>query len=118
RGLACAPVGLVSLALGPGCGDELGPRRRDPVGGPCWDAIDRIAPPFCDRCGAPMPMREPPESRERGSEGAIEAPFDDPEEGPPSSGVTSTYGGDVAEDGYARRAARSGAWTRREWIVV
>ncbi|PYO21968.1 MAG: hypothetical protein DMD88_07875 [Candidatus Rokuibacteriota bacterium] len=110
--LAIAALDLVFPALCPVCGNELGPRRRDPLCGPCWDAIDRIAPPFCDRCGAPMPMREPPESRERGSEGAIEAPFDDPEEGPPPPAVCSTCVADGPAYDYARSAAVYGGVTR------
>jgi len=131
--LAIAALDLVFPALCPVCGNELGPRRRDPLCGPCWDAIDRIAPPFCDRCGAPMPMREPPESRElgacrshrgssagvaratlpgRGSEGAVEAPSDDPEEGPPPPAVCSTCAANGPAYDYARSAAVYGGVTR------
>src|SRR3989442_210265 len=131
--LAIAAFDLVFPALCPVCGNELGPRRRDPLCGPCWDAIDRIAPPFCDRCGAPMPMREPPESRElgacrshrgssagvaratlpgRGSEGAVQAPSDDPEEGPPPPAVCSTCAANGPAYDYARSAAVYGGVTR------
>ena len=51
--LATAALDLVFPALCAVCEARLGPRRRDPLCGPCWDAIDRIAPPFCDRCGGP-----------------------------------------------------------------
>src|SRR5207253_4144383 len=32
---------------------RVGPRLRVPLCGPCWCAIDRIEPPFCDHCGGP-----------------------------------------------------------------
>ena len=51
--LATAALDLVFPALCAVCEARLGPRRRDPLCGPCWDAIDRIEPPFCDHCGGP-----------------------------------------------------------------
>src|SRR2546428_4696100 len=94
--LAIAAFDLVFPALCPVCGNELGPRRRDPLCGPCWDAIDRIAPPFCDRCGPPMHMREPPESRVWAAGGGGE-------EGPPPPAVCSTGVADGPAYDYARR---------------
>jgi len=115
------------------CEARLGPRRRDPLCGPCWDAIARIVPPYCDRCGVPMPMREPPESSELGacrsdrgssagfaratlpgggSEGAIEAPSDELEEGPPPPAVCSACVADGPAYDYSRSAAVYGGVTR------
>jgi ComF family protein len=93
--LAIAALDLVFPALCPVCGNELGPRRRDPLCGPCWDAIDRIAPPVCDRCGAPMP-----------SAGFARATL------PPPPAVCSTCAADGPAYDYARSAAVYGGVTR------
>jgi ComF family protein len=55
--LATTFLDLVFPALCPACQARLGPGRRDPLCGSCWDAIERIAPPYCDACGAPGPPR-------------------------------------------------------------
>jgi ComF family protein len=51
--LATAVLDLVFPALCPVCQTRLGAGRRDPLCGRCWDAIERIAPPYCDACGMP-----------------------------------------------------------------
>ena len=131
--LATAALDLVFPALCAVCEARLGPRRRDPLCGPCWDAIARIVPPYCDRCGVPMPMREPPESSELGacrssrgssagfaratlpgggSEGAIEAPSEELEEGPPPPAVCSACVADGPAYDYSRSAAVYGGVLR------
>lgn len=35
------------------CETPLGPGRRDPLCRGCWEAIERIAPPYCVVCGSP-----------------------------------------------------------------
>lgn len=55
--LATTVLDLVFPALCPACRTRLGPGRRDPLCGGCWDAIARIAPPYCEACGAPGPGR-------------------------------------------------------------
>ncbi|HKB26357.1 MAG TPA: ComF family protein [Methylomirabilota bacterium] len=55
--VATALLDLVFPALCPVCQTRLGAGRRDPLCGGCWDAIERIAPPYCDACGAPGPPR-------------------------------------------------------------
>lgn len=111
--LATAALDLVFPALCPVCGNELGPRRRDPMCGPCWDAIDRIGPPYCDRCGVPMPLREPPESLPwaAGSGGPSERVSFRAEEGS-SPAVCSTCAADGPAYDYARSAAVYGGVTR------
>ncbi len=52
--LATTVLDLVFPALCPVCEASLGPGRRDPLCGECWDAIARIAPPYCARCGRPF----------------------------------------------------------------
>lgn len=52
---ALAALDLVFPALCPVCDATLGPGRRDPLCGQCWDAIPRIGSPCCDRCGMPLP---------------------------------------------------------------
>jgi ComF family protein len=32
----------------------LGPGRRDPLCGACWEGLERIVPPWCRCCGAPL----------------------------------------------------------------
>jgi ComF family protein len=51
-GWIVAALDLVFPALCPACGAGLGAGRRDPLCGACWDAIQRIAPFHCGRCGA------------------------------------------------------------------
>jgi ComF family protein len=51
---AVAALDLVFPALCPVCERRLGPGRRDPLCRRCWDAIERIAPPWCERCGLPV----------------------------------------------------------------
>jgi ComF family protein len=48
---ALAALDLVFPAVCPVCRTALGAGRRDPLCGACWDAIPRLAPPCCDRCG-------------------------------------------------------------------
>lgn len=59
RGWAVAALDLVFPARCPVCGATLGAGRRDPLCGACWDAIDRIVPPVCARCGLPFPTFDP-----------------------------------------------------------
>lgn len=49
-----AALDLLFPALCPVCHITLGPGRRDPLCGPCWDSVERITPPWCDRCGRPF----------------------------------------------------------------
>lgn len=51
--LATTILDLVFPALCPVCEASLGPGRRDPLCGKCWDAIARIEPPYCATCGSP-----------------------------------------------------------------
>lgn len=55
RRWAVAALDLLYPALCPACGAVLAAGRRDPLCGGCWDAIARVAPPCCGRCGAPFP---------------------------------------------------------------
>lgn len=48
-----AGLDLVFPALCPVCDATLGPGRRDPLCGGCWDGVRRLAPPLCTRCGRP-----------------------------------------------------------------
>jgi ComF family protein len=59
RGWAVAALDLLYPALCPVCDAVLGARRRDPLCGGCWDAIDRIVPPVCGPCGWPFPTFDP-----------------------------------------------------------
>jgi ComF family protein len=52
--LATTVLDLIFPALCPVCEASLGPGRRDPLCGKCWDAIARIEPPYCATCGAPF----------------------------------------------------------------
>jgi ComF family protein len=54
RAWALAALDLVFPALCPLCQVALGAGRRDPLCGPCWSGIERIAPPCCDACGRPF----------------------------------------------------------------
>lgn len=54
RAWATAALDLLFPALCPVCRTKLGPGRRDPLCGACWQAIERIAPPMCDVCGHPF----------------------------------------------------------------
>ena len=56
---AVAALDLVFPALCPLCASTLAERRRDPLCGACWEAIARLAPPGCDRCGLPRPTFDP-----------------------------------------------------------
>ncbi len=56
---AVAALDLVFPALCPLCASTLAERRRDPLCGACWEAIARLAPPGCDRCGLPWPTFDP-----------------------------------------------------------
>ncbi len=51
--LATTILDLVFPALCPVCRATLGPGRRDPLCGACWDAIARIERPYCAVCGTP-----------------------------------------------------------------
>ena len=51
RAWALAALDLVFPALCPVCQATLGARRRDPLCGTCWEAIRRLGPPGCARCG-------------------------------------------------------------------
>lgn len=48
-----AALDLVFPALCPVCDTTLGAGRRDPLCGGCWDAVRRLPPPVCSRCGRP-----------------------------------------------------------------
>jgi ComF family protein len=51
---ALAALDLVFPALCPVCDEPLADGRRDPLCGACWNAIPRITPPWCERCGRPF----------------------------------------------------------------
>jgi ComF family protein len=59
HGWAVAALDLVFPALCPVCEARLGPGRRDPLCAACWDAIERLTPPWCWRCGSPSPGIDP-----------------------------------------------------------
>jgi ComF family protein len=56
---ALAALDLVFPASCPVCGETLAEGRRDPLCGPCWSAIPRVTPPWCERCGRPLPALTP-----------------------------------------------------------
>ena len=49
-----AALDLVFPPLCPVCDEMLGVGRRDPLCGACWEGLERIAPPWCRCCGAPL----------------------------------------------------------------
>jgi ComF family protein len=49
-----ALLDLVFPPFCPVCERRLGAGRRDPLCGACWDALERIAPPYCRVCGLPF----------------------------------------------------------------
>ena len=49
-----AALDLVFPPLCPVCDGMLGAGRRDPLCGACWEGLERIAPPWCRCCGAPL----------------------------------------------------------------
>ena len=49
-----AALDLVFPPLCPVCDEMLGAGRRDPLCGACWEGLERIAPPWCRCCGAPL----------------------------------------------------------------
>jgi ComF family protein len=49
-----AALDLVFPPLCPVCDGLLGKGRRDPLCGECWEALERISPPWCRCCGAPL----------------------------------------------------------------
>ena len=67
-----AVLDLVFPALCPVCGVALGAGRRDPLCGECWTGLERIAPPWCDRCGLPF-LRLVPAGPAAGSAGVCQA---------------------------------------------
>jgi ComF family protein len=56
---ATAALDLLYPAVCPVCDHGLDAGRRDPLCRECWTAIERIEPPFCARCGLPLPSFEP-----------------------------------------------------------
>ena len=54
RQWATAALDLVFPPLCPVCDGILGAGRRDPLCGACWEGFERIAPPWCRCCGAPL----------------------------------------------------------------
>ncbi|HEV8474674.1 MAG TPA: ComF family protein [Methylomirabilota bacterium] len=54
RAWAVAALDLVFPARCPACAATLAAGRRDPLCGACWEAIPRIVPPTCERCGLPF----------------------------------------------------------------
>ena len=55
-GFTQAALDLVFPALCPLCQTTLGAERRDPLCGPCWQAITRLGRPRCHVCGAAPPL--------------------------------------------------------------
>ena len=49
-----AALDLVFPPLCPVCDGILGDGRRDPLCFACWEGFERIAPPWCRCCGAPL----------------------------------------------------------------
>ena len=49
-----AALDLVFPPLCPVCDGILGAGRRDPLCSACWEGFERIAPPWCRCCGAPL----------------------------------------------------------------
>ncbi len=49
-----AALDLVFPPLCPVCDRMLGTGRRDPLCGACWEGLERLAPPWCRCCGAPL----------------------------------------------------------------
>ena len=49
-----AALDLLFPPFCPVCHAALGAGRRDPLCGACWQALERIAPPWCRRCGQPL----------------------------------------------------------------
>ena len=49
-----AAVDLVFPPFCSVCAARLGPGRRDPLCGACWNGLERIAPPCCRLCGLPF----------------------------------------------------------------
>jgi predicted amidophosphoribosyltransferase len=49
-----AAVDLVFPPFCPVCAVRLSAGRRDPLCGGCWERLERIAPPCCRLCGAPV----------------------------------------------------------------
>jgi len=54
REWATAAFDLLFPPLCPLCHRRLDEGRRDPLCGPCWAHLPRLAPPFCARCGRPF----------------------------------------------------------------
>ncbi len=54
RAWAGALLDLLFPPFCPICRDRLGDGRRDPLCGRCWQALERIAPPWCRICGIPV----------------------------------------------------------------
>ena len=59
RSWLLAVLDLVFPALCPVCERPLGAGRRDPLCGECWARVDRVAPPWCMRCGLPFAVFAP-----------------------------------------------------------
>ena len=51
-----ALLDLVFPPFCPVCQRRLDEDRRDPLCGPCWNGLERIAPPICRVCGLPIPQ--------------------------------------------------------------
>ena len=64
-GFTQAALDLVFPALCPLCQTTLGADRRDPLCGPCWQAITRLGRPRCHVCGAAPPLASDRRRRER-----------------------------------------------------
>lgn len=49
-----AALDLLFPPFCPVCRTRLGPGRRDPLCGACWQRLERIIPPLCRLCGTPL----------------------------------------------------------------
>lgn len=49
-----AALDLVFPPFCPACAERLGPARRDPLCGGCWEGLERISTPGCAVCGLPF----------------------------------------------------------------
>jgi ComF family protein len=105
-----AALDLIFPPFCPVCQGRLGPGRRDPLCGACWEAIPRIAPPQCAVCGRPFTRAlGAPLAQERRATAA--APGDGAAAPGDSAAADGSCGGCRSRPGaytYARAAAPFG----------
>ncbi len=74
QGWATTALDLLFPPLCPLCHGRLGEGRRDPLCGPCWERLPRLAPPFCACCGRPFWTLEPHSSGQPGPSVCSDSP--------------------------------------------